>query len=218
MRRMTTRPWLVVLAGLAAIPLVFLGREWKHRSDMKGQAPAEPFRIAGNLYYVGANDLTAFLLTGPKGDVLIGGGYPTTAPLIMASIAQLGFDIRDVKVLLSSNANVGNAGGLAGLQPASGPELWVSEGDADVVAAGGAGGAFLGPFSFLSNLPFILKYPPPRVDHRFKDGATIRVGPTELIAHITAGPTPGCTSWSFPVRDGDREVQRSEEHTSELQS
>jgi metallo-beta-lactamase class B len=205
MRNVTWRRWLMIGLGLAAIPIFFLGREWKHRSDLKGQGPAEPFRIAGNLYYVGANDLTAFLLTGPEGDVLIGGGYPTTAPLIMASIAQLGFDIRDVKVLLNSNALDGSAGGLAELQKASGAQLWISEGDADVVAAGGAGGSFLGPFSFITYLP-ILRYPAPRVDHRFKDGDTIRVGPIELTAHITAGLTPGCTSWSFPIRDGDREL------------
>ena len=45
--------------------------------------------------------------------VQVPGGYATTAPLIMANIAQLGFDIRDVKVLLNSNANVDNAGALA---------------------------------------------------------------------------------------------------------
>ena len=50
----------------------------------------------------------------------------------------------------------------------------------------------------------VLGYPPPRVDHRFKDGDTIRVGPIALTAHVTAGHTRGCTSWSFPVRDGDR--------------
>ncbi len=50
----------------------------------------------------------------------------------------------------------------------------------------------------------ILSYPPPRVDRRFKDGDTIRVGPIALTAHITAGHTRGCTSWSFPVQDGDR--------------
>jgi metallo-beta-lactamase class B len=50
----------------------------------------------------------------------------------------------------------------------------------------------------------MLGYPPARVDHRFKDGATIRVGPVALTACITPGHTRGCTSWTFPVRDGDR--------------
>lgn len=178
---------------------------WREASNRGGQQPAEPFRIAGNLYYVGANDVASFLVTGPEGHVLIDGGYPGTAPMIIDSIEKLGFRITDVKVLLNSHSHFDHAGGLAALQQASGAELWISEGDADVVAAGGAGNPFLGPFSFVSYLP-ILRYPAPRVDHRFEDGATIRVGPIQLTAHVTAGHTPGCTSWAIPVRDGDREL------------
>ena len=206
MRHLTKRRWLAVLLGLAAALAVVLFGKWRDASNRGGQLPAEPFRIAGNLYYVGANDVTSFLLTGPEGDVLIDGGYPGTAPMIMASIAKLGFKITDVKVLLNSHAHFDHAGGLAELQKASGAELWVSEGDADIVASGGAGDPSLGPFRFVSYIPF-LRYPAPRVDHRFKDGATIRLGPIELTAHVTAGHTPGCTSWSFPVRDGDRELR-----------
>ena len=50
----------------------------------------------------------------------------------------------------------------------------------------------------------VLGYPATRVDHRFKDGETIRVGPIALTAHITAGHSRGCTSWSFPVKDDNR--------------
>jgi metallo-beta-lactamase class B len=207
LRHLTKRRLLVVLLGLAATLAVVLFGKWRDASNRGGQQPAEPFRIAGNLYYVGANDVTSFLLTGPEGHVLIDGGYPGTAPMIMASIAKLGFKITDVKVLLNSHAHFDHAGGLAELQKASGAELWVSEGDADIVAAGGAGEPGLGPFKFLSYIPLLLRYPAPRVDHRFKDGATIRLGPIELTAHVTAGHTPGCTSWSFPVRDGDRELR-----------
>jgi metallo-beta-lactamase class B len=199
----TRRYQLVFLLGLASLfALVLVGR-WLNATKRGGQGPAEPFRIAGNLYYVGATDLTAFLLTGPDGDVLIAGGYPTTASLFMASIAQLGFDVSDVKVLVNSQASGDNAGALAALQHASGAQLWVSDRDADVVAAGGAGGASFGPLRFLTFLPF-LNYPAPRVDHRFKDGETIRVGPIALTAHVMGNPSDGCTTWSFPIRDGDR--------------
>ena len=54
-----------------------------------GQGPAEPFHIAGNLYYVGATDAAAFLITGPEGHIVLDGGYPSTAPMIIASIAKL---------------------------------------------------------------------------------------------------------------------------------
>ena len=194
-----------LLLGLAAILALALFGKWRDATKHGGQQPAEPFRIAGNLYYVGANDVTSFLITGPEGHVLIDGGYPGTPPLIMASIARLGFNIRDVKVLLNSHSHYDHAGGLAELQKASGAALWVSEGDADIVASGGLRAPNLGPLRILMYLG-ITRYPSPRVDHRFRDGDTIRLGPIRLTAHVTPGHTPGCTSWSFPVRDGDREL------------
>ena len=205
LRHLTKRRVLLVLLGLVAVVAVVLIGKWRDASNRGGQQPAEPFRIAGNLYYVGANDVTSFLITGPEGHILIDGGYPGTAAMIMASIAKLGFNIGDVKMLLNSHAHFDHAGGLAELQKASGAELWVSERDADIVAAGGAGDPSLGPFRFVSYLPF-MRYPAPRVDHRFKDGATLRLGSLALTAHVTAGHTPGCTTWSFPVLDGDREL------------
>jgi len=205
MSRLTKRRWLLVLLGVAAVLAVVLFGKWREASKRGGQQPAEPFRIAGNLYYVGANDVTSFLLTGPEGHVLIDGGYPGTPPLIMASIAKLGFDIRDVKVLLNSEPHYDHAGGLAELQKASGAELWASDASAETIASGGAddpSATFL-PYKIFVWVG-ILRYPAARVDHRFKDGATIRLGQIELTAHITGGHTSGCTTWSFPVRDGDR--------------
>lgn len=206
MRHLIKRRWLVVLLGAATTLVVVLGMLWRSAIKRNRSVPDEPFRIAGNLYYVGATGVTAFLLTGPEGHVLIDGGYPETAPLIMASIAKLGFHITDVKVLLNTHAHSDHAGGLRALQEASGAELWVSEGDADVMAAGGAGDRGLGPLRILGVLSGGLKFTAPRIDHRFRDGATIHLGPLALTAHVTAGHTRGCTSWSFPVRDGAREL------------
>ena len=192
----------IVLAVPSVVLLVLVGRSL-NATKIGGQGPAEPFRIAGNFYYVGATDAAAFLLTGPEGHVVLDGGYPTTARLIMASIAKLGFDIKDVKVLLNSEPHPDHGGGLAVLQQASGAQLWASEASADSLASGGDDpDAFL-PLRVLVWIG-VLGYPPPRVDHRFKDGDTIRVGPIALTAHVTGGHTRGCTSWSFPIRDGDR--------------
>jgi len=193
----------VLLAVFSVVALVLLGR-WGNATKVGGQQPAEPFRIAGNFYYVGASDVAAFLITGPQGHVVLDAGYPTTARMIMASIAKLGFDIKDVKVLLNSEPHADHGGGLAVLQQASGAELWASEASADALISGGDDPDLVLPIRALIWLGVIGRYPPPRVDHRFKDGETIRVGPIALTAHITAGHTRGCTSWSFPVRDGDR--------------
>src|SRR5687767_7468139 len=169
MRLIPRRRRLIVLLALAAIPAVILFGEWREASRRGGQKPAEPFRIAGNLYYVGANDVAAFLITGPQGHVVLDGGYPGTAPMIMASIAKLGFDIRDVRVLLNSEPHPDHGGGLAVLQQASGAQLWASDASADSLASGGDDPDMVLPLRALVRIG-ILGYPAARVDHRFKDG------------------------------------------------
>ena len=194
---------LVVVLGLASIVALVLVLRWLNTTKRGGQGPAEPFRIAGDFYYVGATDASAFLITGPDGHIVIDGGYPTTAPMIIASIEKLGFSIKDVKVLLNSEPHPDHGGGLTVLQQASGAQLWASDASADSLASGGDDPDMVLPLRALLWIG-VLGYPAARVDHRFKDGDTIRVGPIALTAHVTAGHTRGCTSWSFPVRDGDR--------------
>jgi metallo-beta-lactamase class B len=208
MSRLIKSRWLLVLVGVATALAVVGIVKWRAIIDGANMPHAEPFRIAGNLYYVGTVDETVFLLTGPDGHVLIDGGNQLTPPRIIQSIATLGFDIADVRGLLVTHAHTGHVAGLAALQKASGAELWVSEGDSDVIAAGGAGDPTTKwlPLQVLDFLR-LSRYPAPRIDRRFRDGTTVRVGPLELTARVTAGHTPGCTTWSFPVRDGERELQ-----------
>jgi len=203
LRHVAKRWRLIVLLGLVtAFALVLVGRR-VNATKRGGQQAAEPFRIAGNFYYVGANDVTAFLLTGPEGHIVLDGGYPSTATMIMASIAKLGLNIKDVKVLLNSEPHPDHAGGLGVLQQASGADLWASEASAVTLAAGGDDLDSVLPVRALVWIG-VLGYPAMRVDHRFKDGDTIRLGPLAVTAHVTGGHTRGCTSWSFHVRDGDR--------------
>src|SRR6185295_9402262 len=154
---------LVALGLLIVLALVFVGR-WLNATKIGGQGPAEPFRIAGNFYYVGATDASAFLITGPEGHIVLDAGYPTTARLVMASIAKLGFDIKDVKVLLNSEPHPDHGGGLAVLQQASGAELWASDASADSLASGGDDPDVILPLRALVWMG-ILGYPAARVDH-----------------------------------------------------
>ena len=105
-------------------------------------------------------------------------------------------------MLINSEPHDG-AQGQAELQQASGAQVWASDASADSLASGGDDPDIVLPLRALVWIG-VLGYPAARVDHRFKDGDTIRVGPIALTAHVTAGHTRGCTSWSFPVRDGDR--------------
>ena len=97
--------------------------------------PVKPFRIIGNIYYVGASDVTSYLIVTPKGHILLDSGFVETAPQIQQNIAQLGFKLEDVKILTQYD----HAGGLAKLKQLTGAKLIVSAGDATLLAAGGKG-------------------------------------------------------------------------------
>ena len=195
----------MVFLGGAVVIVAVLFILWQSAITKNRQVPIGPFRIAGNLYYVGTTNVSSFLLTGPEGHVLIDGDYPETAPMIIKSIVKLGFKITDVRILLNTHAHPDHAGGLAALKKAAGADLWASNADADILEAGGRGDPSFGPLKFLQFIG-LGTFPPVHVDHRFNDGDTIRLGPIELTAHITAGHTPGCTSWSFFVQDGNRKL------------
>ena len=157
--------------------------------------PVPPFRIVGNLYYVGAVEIASFLITTPKGHFLIDGGFVETAPQIERNIAQLGFKLADVKILLNSHAHFDHAGGLAELKQKTGAKLIASARDAELLRAGGHG-----DFRFGDRLAF----PPVEVDQIINDGESIALGDQQLVAWMTPGHTKGNTTWITKIHDGSR--------------
>lgn len=154
--------------------------------------PVEPFRIIGNISYVGTNELAAYLLTTPEGAVLIDGGLPESAPVIEAAIVKLGVKVEDIRVLLTTQAHFDHVGSLAELAVKSGGRVMVMAGDADLVERGGHG-----DYLFGDSQPF----PPVKVNRVLHDGDTVTLGGTTLVAHLTPGHTRGCTTWTTTVRD-----------------
>ena len=155
--------------------------------------PVAPFHIAGNIYYVGANEIASYLITSPKGHFLLDGGFAETAPQIERNIAQLGFKLSDVKILLSSHAHLDHAGGLAELKKLSGAKLVASEGDAELLRKGGKG-----DFRFGDTLTF----PPVEPDRIIHDGEQVQLDDQIMTAHLTPGHTRGNTSWTTKIHDG----------------
>jgi metallo-beta-lactamase class B len=170
---------LVALWAVAALP-----RAWAE--------PREPFHVVGDIYSVGSAEVTSFLITSPKGHVLIDGGFSETAPQIVRNIDKLGFKLEDVKVLLSSHAHFDHAGGLAELKRRTGAQVMASRADAEALARGGKGDPQFG-----DSLPFAPVY----ADRLVQDGGVVRVGPIELVAHVTPGHTQGCTTWTTVQRE-----------------
>jgi metallo-beta-lactamase class B len=157
----------------------------------KWNDPVPPFRIADNLYYVGAADIASYLIVTDAGLLVIDGGYPETAKQILGNIKTLGFDPKAVKILLSSHAHFDHAGGLAELKSVTGAQLYASAEDGALMKRGGKGDFFLG-----DDHPF----PPVTPDRTLADGEKVVIGDMTLTAHITAGHTKGCTTWTFPVK------------------
>lgn len=167
-------------------------------SDIKRNAPAEPLRVIANVYHVGAADVTSFLVTTPRGHILIDAGYAETAPQIKANVARLGFKVEDIKILLTTQAHFDHAGGLADIKRASGAQLLASPADAALMAAGGKG-----DFSFGDEL----FYEPIKTDRLIADGEKITLGGVTLRAVFTPGHTKGCTAYTATVKEGGKSYE-----------
>lgn len=159
--------------------------------------PRAPFRIFGNTYYVGTEGLSAVLVTSPDGHVLIDGGLPASAPHILANVRTLGFQPADIRMILNSHAHYDHAGGIAAIQRASGASLAATARSAPVLATGRSG-----PDD--PQYGALLDYPAARVTDTVADGQTLRVGPLALTAHVTAGHTPGGTTWTWRACEAER--------------
>ena len=151
-----------------------------------------PFQIADNLYYVGSQDLAAYLVTTPAGNILINANLETLPPQIRASVEKLGFKWADTKILLDGQAHFDHMAGAAQILRETGAKNMVMEGDADVVESAGR-------TDFLAAIGAVPPFPPAKVDRILKDGDRVELGGVTLTAHKTAGHTPGCTTWNLPV-------------------
>jgi metallo-beta-lactamase class B len=164
-----------------------------NEQDRSWNRPVEPFRIIGNIYYVGASDITSYLITTPRGHILIDSGFIETVPQIRANIEKLGFKLSDVKILLNSHAHYDHAGGLAELKRLTGAKLLASRADAVLLAGGGRNDP-----NFADRFPF----EPVKADEVFDDGRVVSLGGVRLAANVTPGHTRGCTTWTTTAAEG----------------
>ena len=158
-------------------------------------APAPPVRIHGNTYLVGTCGISAILIAGDQGHILIDGGTEKGVDLIAANIRALGFRLQDVRILLQSHEHMDHVGGIGRLQQLTGAQVFASPDAAKVFATGTAGA---GDPQAGMHKPF----PTARVDRVVKDGELVRLGNLQLTAIATPGHTPGALSWTWGSCDG----------------
>jgi metallo-beta-lactamase class B len=165
-------------------------------SEAKNQ-PVAPFKIIDNIYYVGASDVTSYLIATSNGLILLDGGFAETAPQIEKNIATLGFKLSDVKIILNGHAHPDHAGGLAALKRDSGAKFEAMSQEIQPLEHEGRGTFYRGDRKLFESIT---------VDRALHDGDTVQLGNTKLVAHLTAGHTPGCTTWTTTAHDGKRSL------------
>lgn len=158
--------------------------------------PYPPFRIAGNLYYVGTYDLGCYLITTKKGNILINTGTAASPALIKSSIEELGFNFKDIKILLLMHAHFDHAGGVADIKEQTGAKVIADAADKDVLESGGKTDYEMGKYG--------ISFKPVKPDRLLHDGNIVKLGNMQITMLHHPGHTKGACSYLFTVKDSSR--------------
>jgi metallo-beta-lactamase class B len=159
--------------------------------------PFPAYKIVGNIYYVGSRGLASYLITTPRGHILINSNLESSVPQIRDSVEKLGFHFSDVKILLISHAHWDHAAGSAEIKKLTGAQYMVMDGDVLLVNSGGKSDFLYG------NSPATL-FPLAKVDRILHDGDEVSLGGARLTAHLTPGHTKGCTTWTVKANEAGK--------------
>jgi len=193
------KTWLRLLSILAGAVVAVTGsvRTLHAQANDDWTEPFPPFKIAGNVYYVGSKGLANYLIATPAGHILINSDLEENVPLIRASVERLGFKFTDIKVLLISHAHWDHDAASDTIKKLTGAKYTVMEADVPVVESGGKADFQYG------NDPTTL-YRPTKVDRVLHDGDEVELGGAVLVAHLTPGHTKGCTTWTMRVQEAGK--------------
>ena len=184
--------WVAVAFGFLVGPPLFA------QTPAPARIPQEkfaPFKVIGNIHYVGSTNAGAFLVTTPEGHILIDTGYPKTESWVRESIEQLGVKVADIKLILNTHAHSDHVGGHAQFKEWTGARVLTSRADATVIADGGRS-------DFRNDGRELWK--PLKADGLIGQGDEVRLGGVTLVAHMTPGHTKGNTTWTTTVEEGGR--------------
>lgn len=187
---------MLVLLFAAATPATAQKVEEPRPWSADWEKPYQPFRIAGNLYYVGTYDLACYLITTSQGNILINTGLAASEAQIKDNIGKLGFRFTDIKILLTTQAHYDHVGAMAAIKAQTGAALMVDEKDAEVLKDGGRSDYALGGQNST--------YKPVTPDHLLKNGDTISLGDMQVVLLHHPGHTKGSCSFLFTVKDENR--------------
>jgi len=174
----------VTVRGQTYTPRSILARNMGTDEDQTTAFP--PHRVIGNIYYVGTRTLSSYLITTPDGHILINSSYERNVRTIERSVTELGFKYSDIRILLGTHAHNDHQEGDALAKELTGAQVMVMREDVPALEAIKPGG----------------KAHP--IDRTLRDGDEVTLGGTTLVAHLTAGHTRGCTTWTMRAQDGGK--------------
>lgn len=181
---------VVLFAALAfAVQLAAQDSSWTQ--------PFPPHRIAGNLYYVGSEELASYLIVTPRGNILINSNLESSVPAIQKSVEALGFRFGDIKIVLISQGHFDHCAGSEQVKNLTSAQYFVMNADVPVVESGGTK-----DFQYAADAD--MHFPPTKVDRVLHDGDTVQLGGTVLTAHLTAGHNKGTTTWTMDEVESGR--------------
>jgi metallo-beta-lactamase class B len=176
----------VTVRGQTYTPRSILSRNMGTEEDQT--TAFSPHKVVGNIYYVGTRTLSSYLITTPAGHILINSTYERNVRTIEKSVTALGFAFTDVRILLGTHAHGDHQEGDALVKELTGAQVMAMQEDVPALEAIKPGG----------------KAHP--IDRTLRDGEEITFGGTTLVAHLTAGHTRGCTTWTMKAQEGGKTV------------
>src|SRR5262245_54626416 len=174
----------ITVQGRTYTPQSILARNMGTTADQETQFP--PHKIIGNIYYVGTKTLSAFLITTAQGNILINSTYERNVPTIEKSVGQLGFKFSDVKILLGTHAHGDRQEGDALVKQLTHAQVMAMAEDVPALQAIKPGGK---------------EHP---IDKMLRNGESVKLGGTTLVARLTPGHTRGCTTWTTNVQENGK--------------
>ena len=188
-----TLPWFLLAAGVALVSaqdgkVMTADELFKRNVGTKEQQMKQfpPYQVIGNIYYVGSEALSSYLIVTREGDILINSMYEGNVPGIRASVEQLGFKFTDIKILLGSHAHGDHMEGDALVKEWSGARVMAMAEDVPALERMRPGNK------------------PHPIDQVLHDGEEVSLGGTTLVAHLTPGHTKGNTTWTTKVTEGGK--------------
>jgi metallo-beta-lactamase class B len=191
------RRTLQVLSVLVSFSALAAADQWTDARKTWNE-DQQPFKLFGNSYYVATHGLASVLITSDRGHILVDGDLPESVPAIRRHIEQLGFKLKDIKLIVNSHAHFDHAGGIAELQKLTGARVAASPWAKATLDSGHSDKQDPQFATIMSMTPL------PRKAQVIHDGEQVTVGKSHITAHFTPGHTPGGTTWTWQSCEGER--------------